>query len=291
MSRAARGATAVCGRDDAPRPESRTRLRPEKRQGETTRSRGPPLLGSFFFFCCCCCFLLFLFYFWVLVFFCVFWCFLMFFVVFYCFFIIFDIIFGFLRFFCVGCTHFRRKLLLLDDFWAVLFFTIFLFLLVCLCFFLFAVSILCFGFGVFVCICLSFVVRLFVCLCFCVCVFVTEGPMTVGSNGRIKIPPQGLRGTIPDSPGRFGGDSNRICFSVWCRCRERGAAAPRTPRKDTRITLPPSPALRGPAPAGGRRDLVSLRGVRGAAAPRSRHLHQTNKQILSKGNTTRILKK
>ena len=30
--------------------------------------------------------------------------------------------FGFLTFFCVGCTHFRRKLLLQDDFWAVLVF-------------------------------------------------------------------------------------------------------------------------------------------------------------------------
>ena len=45
----------------------------------------------------------------------VFWCFLVFVGV-------FDLIFGFLWSFSVGCTHFRRKLLLLDDFWAVFIF-------------------------------------------------------------------------------------------------------------------------------------------------------------------------
>ena len=35
-------------------------------------------------------------------------------------FIIFDIMFGFLAFFCVGCTNFRRKPLILDDFWGEL---------------------------------------------------------------------------------------------------------------------------------------------------------------------------
>ena len=57
-----------------------------------------------------------------------FWCFSMFFVffgVFWCFlafFGVFDSCFGFLVFFSVGCTHFRRKLLILDDFWTILIF-------------------------------------------------------------------------------------------------------------------------------------------------------------------------
>ena len=58
--------------------------------------------------------LLFLFYVWVLVFF-VFFCFC------FVFFVIFDIIFGFLSFFCVDCINFRWKVLILDDFGAVLF--------------------------------------------------------------------------------------------------------------------------------------------------------------------------
>ena len=48
------------------------------------------------------------------------WCFLCFW---YCL-LIFDIVYGFLSFFCVDCINFLWKILILEDFWAVLFFSV-----------------------------------------------------------------------------------------------------------------------------------------------------------------------
>ena len=65
-------------------------------------------------------FLLFLFLL-LLLFFVLFLGFGVFFVCFLVFFVMFDVIFVFLSSFSVDCIHFRRKILILDDFWAVLF--------------------------------------------------------------------------------------------------------------------------------------------------------------------------